>query len=274
MSQRSFYDVLGVDPSATAPEIRQAYRRLAQRWHPDRHRQSKAASDRFIELKKAYETLGNPSRRLAYDESRQRPKEAPQNAPPPVVTPALRRKGDDLHVSVSVALAELYGGTQAKASGWVGKACPFCSGGCPKCGFAGQVLTKRSWTVEVPPGHRPSQLLRFSGAGHTGPFFDQPGDVYLSLRPSRSNGWRWSYKRHRVERTIRVPGWFLRAGGQVELRSPQGEWGVVDIPASSALSGWVRVRKLGLGAPEPEDAWIRLRVGLWFSWGTRRLSEQ
>lgn len=270
----SLYGVLGVKKTAETAEIRRAYRRLAQKLHPDRNPANPSAAAAFVRVQKAYRVLVDPMERQRYD----RELEAP---PPPRPSPAQAsavampsRRGDDLHVTASVKLKELYFGAEVSATGWVGQACRFCQDGCPRCGFAGQVLVKRQWTVRVPAGHRPSQLLRFSGVGHTGPYFDRPGDVYLSLRAKKSHGWAWSSKRQRVERTVRVPSWFLRKGGKLELRSPVGEWGTIEVFPSSAVSGWVRVKKIGLGGANPEDAWIRLRVGLWFSWGTRRVADE
>lgn len=275
VSTPSLYDILGVKKTADPAEIRRAYRRLAQKIHPDRNPGSPTAASEFVRLQKAYRVLGDPQLRAGYDKELEAPR-----PPPPPPAPSSRmavptRRGDDLHVTANVKLQELYEGAEVTATGWVGQVCRFCAEGCPRCGFAGQVLVKRKWTVQVPPGHRPSQLLRFSGVGHTGPFFDRPGDVYLSLRPKKSHGWSWSSKRQRVERTVRVPSWFLKKGGKLELRSPMGAWGTIEVFPSSAVSGWVRVRKLGLGGlPQPQDAWVRLRVGLWFSWGTRRVASE
>lgn len=273
MPDPSLYHILGVPADADARAIRQAYRRLAQRLHPDRNPGDPAAADRFVQIQHAYRVLGSPDTRQRYDAERAAPRAAPPPSPP-VPARSLRR-GDDLHVSAPVPLKVLYQGGAVEASGWVGQACPACALGCPRCGFAGQVLVERRWTVEVPAGHRPSQLLRFSRAGHTGPFFDVAGDVYLALRPRKSHGWRWSVRRQRIERTVRVPRGFLAGGGgAVQLRSPDGSWGAIDVTPASALSGWVRVKGLGLGPPgHPDDAWVRVRVGLWFSWGTRRATD-
>ncbi|CAL8073026.1 unnamed protein product [Calicophoron daubneyi] len=61
-----YYDVLGVSRSASQAEIRNAYRRLARQWHPDKN-PSKEASQKFIELNQAYEVLSNVNKRREYD---------------------------------------------------------------------------------------------------------------------------------------------------------------------------------------------------------------
>lgn len=65
-SKRDYYDVLGVNRSATAEELKSAYRRLARQYHPDVSTQADGG-ERFKEISEAYEVLSNPSRRQAYD---------------------------------------------------------------------------------------------------------------------------------------------------------------------------------------------------------------
>ena len=62
-----YYAALGLERMATAVEIRNAYRLLAKRYHPDRNRDSAEARVRTQELNAAYEVLRDPARRRAYD---------------------------------------------------------------------------------------------------------------------------------------------------------------------------------------------------------------
>ncbi len=58
MAKRDYYEILGVSKSASADEIKKAYRRLAMKHHPDRNKDdSKASEERFKEAKEAYEVL-------------------------------------------------------------------------------------------------------------------------------------------------------------------------------------------------------------------------
>ncbi|MFZ4718932.1 MAG: J domain-containing protein [Ilumatobacteraceae bacterium] len=61
----TYYELLGVDPDAPTPVIRDAYRRAARAHHPDRH--GEQASARMAEINRAWQTLADPVRRRDYD---------------------------------------------------------------------------------------------------------------------------------------------------------------------------------------------------------------
>ena len=63
-----YYETLGVSKSASADEIKKAYRKLALKYHPDRNQGDKEAEEKFKEISIAYETLSNPEKRQQYDQ--------------------------------------------------------------------------------------------------------------------------------------------------------------------------------------------------------------
>ena len=65
-----FYAVLAIERDATNSEIARAYRRAARATHPDTHPHEPTAAERFRTIVIAYETLGNPRHRAAYDRTR------------------------------------------------------------------------------------------------------------------------------------------------------------------------------------------------------------
>ena len=65
-AERDFYEVLGVDRSAGDADIKRAFRKLAQQWHPDVNTEPEA-QERFKEVNEAYQVLSDPQRRQAYD---------------------------------------------------------------------------------------------------------------------------------------------------------------------------------------------------------------
>ena len=68
MAKRDYYEVLGVIKSASAEEIKKAYRKLALKYHPDRNKGDKAAEAKFKEAGEAYHVLSDKERRTNYDQ--------------------------------------------------------------------------------------------------------------------------------------------------------------------------------------------------------------
>ena len=69
MAKRDYYEVLGVPRTASADEVKSAYRKLARQHHPDLNKDNpKAAEERFKELSEAYEVLADPAKRARYDQ--------------------------------------------------------------------------------------------------------------------------------------------------------------------------------------------------------------
>ena len=66
----TLYTVLGLPETATADQIKQAYRMLAKRYHPDLHPGDASMAKKFAEVNEAMETLGDPQKRKEYDNKR------------------------------------------------------------------------------------------------------------------------------------------------------------------------------------------------------------
>ena len=68
MAKRDYYEVLGVEKTASADEIKRAYKKMAIQYHPDRNPGDKDAEAKFKEAAEAYDVLRDPDKRQRYDQ--------------------------------------------------------------------------------------------------------------------------------------------------------------------------------------------------------------
>src|SRR5512136_3091253 len=176
MAKRDYYEVLGVDKSASPEEIKRAYRRMAIKYHPDKNPGNKEAEAKFKECAEAYEVLTDPDKRKQYDQygheglrgtgmhdfSRMNVEDifsmfGFEDFFGSVFGGGGRRggrrggpmRGYDLETGVELTLAEVAHGTEKTIEFTRQDRCPECGGSgaapgtqptrCPLCGGSGQV---------------------------------------------------------------------------------------------------------------------------------------
>jgi len=146
MSKRDYYQVLGVEKTASVEEIKKAYRELTKKWHPDKNQGDKEAEDKFKEIAEAYETLSDPSKKERYDHFGDEPSFTGNYEydfiprPTPVV-------GENMILKLRVTLDEIYTGVKKTYKYNRDAHCTTCEGGggtgertCTKCNGKGVVF--------------------------------------------------------------------------------------------------------------------------------------
>ena len=87
MYLKDYYKTLAIEPSATLPEIKKAYRKLAQQYHPDKTADNPHSAALFTEIKEAYEVLTNPGKKYNYLQQRWYNRATGNNKTQELITP-------------------------------------------------------------------------------------------------------------------------------------------------------------------------------------------
>ena len=284
MEFKDYYEVMGVARDATEAQIKQAYRKLARKYHPDVSKE-KDAEARFKELGEAYEVLKSPEKRAAYDQLGRGPRPGENFRPPPdwgsgfefsgagdgaegreyseffeslfgAAAGGARRgrhgfdpgRGADHHARVLLDLeATLQGGSRTFTLR------------VPEIDADGHLISKeRVLHVQIPKGILSGQTIRLAGQGAgTGP--GTAGDLYIEV----------DFQPHPLYRPdgrdlyldLPVAPWEAALGASVKTPTPGG---VVDlkIPAGSHAGTKMRLRGRGIPAATPGDLYVILQIAL------------
>jgi curved DNA-binding protein len=274
---KDYYKVMGVPRDATEAQIKQAYRKLARKYHPDVSKE-KNAETRFKEVGEAYEVLKSPEKRAAYDQLGQGPRPGEDFRPPPDWGSGFefsgagagagkadysdffeslfgaaggRRthrdfgngRGEDHHAKVLLDLeASLHGGSRTFTLR------------VPEIDAQGRLVSKeRVLNVQVPKGILPAQTIRLAGPSGTA------GDLFIEV----------DFQPHPLYRVdgrdlyldLPVAPWEAALGATVKAPTPAGP---VDlkIPPGSHAGTKLRLKGRGIPASPPGDLYVALQIAL------------
>lgn len=262
MDYKDYYAVLGVPKTASAADIKAAYRKLVRKYHPDVSKEADADA-KTKELNEAYGVLGDAEKRAAYDElgsAQYRQAEGGGFRPPPDwgsgyessgdadsdffkdlfahVGGGRRRgfqmRGDDSHAAIEIALQDAYTGASRTISLRV-----------PEADEHGRVITRqRTLDVTIPKGVTEGQQLRLAGQGQPGSGGAAAGDLYLEIRFAEDR--RYRVEGRDVYETVPVAPWEAALGAGIEVGTPSGRVSVTVPPGSQ---GGRKLRLKGRGIP-------------------------
>ena len=267
MKYTDYYAALGVARGASADEIRKAYRRLAQKYHPDVSKEP-GAEAKFTEVAEAYQTLKDPEKRAAYDELGSRP-QGEEFRPPPEwarqhagagagasgfsfdeadFADLFSRfgggrggrggamPGEDFEVPVEISIEDAFKGTTLSLSLSL-----------PEYDAAGQVRrVPHTVKARVAPGAVDGQRLRLPGKGGKGMNGGRDGDLYLdiTLKPHRL----YRATGHDLFLDLPLSPWEAALGATVEIPTLSGP---VSLKVPAGTSASKKLRLSGRGLPKP-----------------------
>jgi len=218
MAGKDYYQILGVSRNASEKEIKQAYRRLARKHHPDLNPGDKSAEAKFKEINAAYEVLSSPEKRKKYDQFGEQWEYAEQFAKSggqervrwdfgrggttfeygdifsslfgdSGTGSRMRRgpqRGQDIESTIEVSLEEAYHGSTRAIQLQTEEPCTACGGTgrvgnrvCTICNGAGGKVIPKRLEVKIPAGVRDGSRIRIAGEGGPGRAGGNKGDIYL-----------------------------------------------------------------------------------------------
>jgi curved DNA-binding protein len=280
---KDYYQVMGVARDATEAQIKQAYRKLARKYHPDVSKE-KDAEARFKEVGEAYEVLRNPEKRAAYDNLGANHRSGEEFRPPPnwntdfefsgagrgeadysdffetlfgaqARAQSGRRRdshpsqGEDHHAKVMLDLeASLTGGSRSFTLKM------------PEIDTEGRLRTaERTLNVQVPKGILAGQQIRLAGQGARPNDSGKAGDLYLEVEFEPHPLYRVDGRDLTLE--LPVAPWEAALGATVKTPTPGG---VVDlkVPPGSHAGSKLRLKSRGIPAKPPGDFYVILQIAL------------
>ena len=284
MPGKDYYAILGVKRGASEKEIRQAYRRLARKHHPDVNPGDKAAEERFKEINAAYEVLSDPEKRRKYDlygdqwqyadqfEQAQRQggqqwvwRSGPSGGFQQFDLGDLddmfgglfgggrarSRRGEDVQHATEVTLEEAYHGTTRVLQLQTEEPCGTCGSSgrlvgavCHVCQGSGVLRRPKRLEVKIPPGVSDGSRVRVAGGGRPG-HDGRRGDLYLVISVRPHE--RFQRKGNDLHTEVEVPLLDALLGGEVAVATLKGK-ALLKIP-SPTQNGRV-FRLAGLGMPK------------------------
>lgn len=292
MEFKDYYAIMGVPRDATAEQIKQAYRKLARKYHPDVSKEADAER-RFKEVGEAYEVLRDPEKRVAYDQLGSGPRPGEEFRPPPDWGSGFEFRGAgagdgsegfSFQGDPSEFFETLFGRGGFGASGARARAARRDRGEdhharvtidleasfegatravtlrVPEMGEDGRPQSReRTLNVKIPKGIQAGQHIRLAGQGEKLPGAARAGDLFLEVQ----------FAPHRLYRAegrdlyqeLPVAPWEAALGAVVAVPTPTG---VVELKIPAGSKGGARLRLRGRGLPSrpPGDLYVALQIVL------------
>jgi curved DNA-binding protein len=285
MEYKDYYKILGVEKSASQPDIKKAYRALAKKYHPDKTKGDKASEEKFKDISEAYEVLGDEQKRKQYDELGANWRHFQQQGGQYRGQPGggfrgTRYEGDPSEMfggsGFSDFFEQFFGGGFAQQGGGFRS-----RGQAPKGqdyeaemaitlqeAYSGtsRLLTVNGQQLRITtkPGVADSQVLRIKGKG--GPAImagGSPGDLYIRVQVQPLPG--FERQGDDLHTRLQLEMYTAILGGEVQVNTLSGKL-KLKIPAGTQNGKTLRLRGKGMpvyGKPDQHgDLYVKIEVQL------------
>jgi DnaJ-class molecular chaperone len=288
---RDPYDVLGVTKSASAADIKKAYRQLAKKYHPDRNKDDANAKERFAEINTAYEIVGDEKKKAQFDRGEIGPDGKPRGfegfgAGPGGFTRGWRTAGAgpgaEQHFEYNFGgggggqpggfdpsdlFADLFGGRRRQAAPTRGDdvvATATVPLETAARGGSARVLVPSGRTLEVkiPSGVEDGQQIRLRGQGAPGVRGGEPGDAIVTVKIAPHPYFKLDGRDLRLDLPVAI--YEAALGAKVQTPTLDGKVELA-LPPGSNGGRTLRLRGKGLPASEAKpagDLYVTLKLML------------
>ena len=279
MEYKDYYKVLGVSKSASAEDIKKAFRKLARRYHPDVNPGDQKSEEKFKEINEAYEVLSDVTKRRRYDTlgpnwqeqfgypsstggrtTNFRGSSATYNSAgfsdffealfgrP---TTSTRKTGEDIEQRVEVTFQEAYSGGMRTFNIQTTETCPVCRGtrivaskSCMNCNGQGTLARSKRIQVKIPAGVDNGSKIRVAGEGQPGSGGGPRGDLFLviSVQPDSL----FERRGDDLYSDIDVDLVTAILGGEVAVTIPDGHKLVLTVPPETQNGRLFRLANKGM----------------------------
>lgn len=274
---KDYYTLLGVTKSASAEEIKKAFRKLALKYHPDRNPGDAVAENRFKEINEAYEVLSDPEKRRKYDQFGQYWQQADRAGG--WGTGGFSKEGTNFDFSqygnFEEFINELLGGNRGRrrstyddfmgGMGSRGGAQPRDQEAAIRLTFSEafhgvqKTLSIGGETIQVriPAGSKPGMRVRLRGKGAIAPMGGPRGDLYLAVSLIPHGFFQFEEDQLVCELPLSPEEAVL--GGEVQVPTPDGLVSM-KIPPGVRSGQSLRLRGKGWSSPKGERGDQLVRV--------------
>ena len=302
MAKRDYYQVLGVARGASDKDIRNAYRKLARKFHPDLNPNDKAFEAKFKELSEAYEVLADPGKRKKYDQlgaDWNQPggfQPPPQWGPQPTEGGYYQWGGDGGGgvqfefggTGFSDFFEAFFGGGRGRSAfgGFGGRQATAERGADVEAdimvtleealnGSTRTVSLRRAgsnkvenYQVKIPRGVREGQRIRLAGQGEAGARGGKSGDLFLRVRLARHPD--FSVEGSDLIHEVKIEPWRAVLGGELLIPTLEGKVRL-KIPPGTQGGQRFRLRERGLPGVSGKrgDLYVEVQINL-----PKKLSER
>ena len=278
---RDYYEILGMQRSASQGEIQRAYRKLARKYHPDVNKASNA-EEKFKEINEAYEVLKDPEKRKMYDQLGQNWRSGQEFRPPPEWETRFDYGGGkggpgqaEFQWGGSGGFSDffetLFGGRGfQQAQGRSGRSAVWREagadqettirisleeafhGGSKPIALQGQAINskgqmevvERRYDIKIPPGILPGQKIRLTGQGEKGRGGGPQGDLYLKVEIEPHPV--FELRGRDLYMDVPVSPWEAVLGAEVRLATLSGN---IDLKIPPGTQSGQKLRLRGRGMP-------------------------